>query len=65
MFLTYEAPSTRPAATPARGTTAAVDYARRFGAAPYWLDELPRARRNALLQHALRRGAPLTPADGV
>ena len=64
MFLTYEAPSTRPA-SPTQGTTPTVAYTRRFGAPPYWLDELPRARRNALLQHALRRGAPLTPADGV
>ena len=65
MFLTYEAPFIRPATTPAQGATPAADYARRFGATPCWLDDLPRGRRNALLQHALRRGTPLTPANGI
>ena len=62
MFLTYEAPFIRPAAAPAQ-CVPAVDYARRFGATPPWLDDLQHGLRQALLRSALRRGVPLTAAD--
>ncbi|MBI5918001.1 MAG: hypothetical protein HY849_01325 [Nitrosomonadales bacterium] len=38
-------------------------YERRFGATPEWLSDLSNGRILALLQHALRRGAPLIAAD--
>ena len=38
-------------------------YAARFGDLPCWLDELPATEIPALLRLALRRGAPLAPAD--
>jgi hypothetical protein len=40
-----------------------ASYESRFGALPAWLDELSRQDAHALLRHALRRGAPLAPAD--
>lgn len=38
-------------------------YERRFGATPEWLDELPSGRALALIQQALKRGAPLSAAE--
>ena len=38
-------------------------YEGRFGAPPFWLDEISPAEVFPLLRLALRRGAPLTPAD--
>lgn len=38
-------------------------YEQRFGALPYWLDDLHTRDAQALLRLALRRGAPLAPAD--
>ena len=40
-----------------------ASYENRFGALPTWLDELSRSDAKSLLRHALRRGAPLAPAD--
>jgi hypothetical protein len=40
-------------------------YELRFGALPCWLDEVPPDEARALLRLALRRGVPLTPADGL
>ncbi|MCG2577916.1 hypothetical protein LZ012_13045 [Dechloromonas sp. XY25] len=57
MVLTLELP-VRPA-IPAIFAT----YEQRFGALPYWLDELHSLDAQALLRLALRRGAPLAPAD--
>ncbi len=39
------------------------DYESRFGALPGWLDEIAAAEASALVRQALRRGAPLCPAD--
>lgn len=49
--------------TPSLLGDAVQHYERRFGAAPYWLDDLSNGRILALLQQALRRGAPLIAAD--
>jgi len=38
-------------------------YENRFGALPCWLDEIPSSEALSLLRQALRRGAPLAPAD--
>lgn len=38
-------------------------YEQRFGALPCWLDEIQPAEALSLLRLALRRGAPLAPAD--
>jgi hypothetical protein len=38
-------------------------YEQRFGALPFWLDEVPTNYAQALLKQALQRGAPLTAAD--
>lgn len=38
-------------------------YEHRFGAAPEWLDELSPGRVLALVQQALKRGAPLSAAE--
>lgn len=38
-------------------------YEHHFGAAPEWLDELPSGRALALVQQALKRGAPLSAAE--
>jgi hypothetical protein len=38
-------------------------YERRFGALPFWLDELSRAEARALVRLALRQGRPLAAAD--
>jgi hypothetical protein len=38
-------------------------YEARFGAPPCWLDEIAAIEIPALLRLALRRGAPLAPAD--
>ena len=38
-------------------------YERRFGSPPDWLDDLANGRIQALIEQALRRGAPLTAAD--
>jgi len=38
-------------------------YEHRFGAAPEWLDELSSGRVLALVQQALKRGAPLSAAE--
>ncbi|UCV05945.1 hypothetical protein [Dechloromonas denitrificans] len=40
-----------------------ASYESRFGALPGWLDEIPPSEAPALLRQALRRGAPLVPAD--
>ena len=57
MVLTLELPI-RPA-TP----NIFASYEQRFGALPYWLDDLHAHDAQALLRLALRRGAPLAPAD--
>lgn len=38
-------------------------YESRFGALPGWLDEIDAAEARALARLAVRRGAPLCPAD--
>ncbi len=38
-------------------------YERRFGALPFWLDQLSRPEARALARLALRQGRPLTAAD--
>ena len=38
-------------------------YEARFGAPPFWLDEITGSEAAALLRLALRRGTPLAPAD--
>ncbi|HZW24643.1 MAG TPA: hypothetical protein VFF26_04085 [Gallionella sp.] len=38
-------------------------YEHRFGAAPEWLDDLSSGRVLALVQQALKRGAPLSAAE--
>ncbi len=38
-------------------------YESRFGDLPSWLDELSAAEARALASQAVRRGAPLCPAD--
>ena len=38
-------------------------YETRFGALPAWLDEIDAGEARALARLALRRGAPLCPAD--
>jgi len=40
-----------------------ASYESRYGALPGWLDEVSRHEAKSLLRHALRRGAPLAPAD--
>jgi hypothetical protein len=40
-----------------------ASYESRFGALPAWLDEIPANVARSLLRLALRRGAPLAPAD--
>jgi hypothetical protein len=40
-----------------------ANYEQRFGALPFWLDEVPASDAHGLLKQALRRGAPLTAAD--
>lgn len=57
MVLTLELPI-RPAAT-----NLFASYESRFGALPGWLDDIPPGEARFLLRHALRRGAPLVPAD--
>jgi hypothetical protein len=57
MVLTLELPI-RPAAI-----DLFASYERRFGALPTWLDEIPADDARYLLRQALRRGAPLVPAD--
>lgn len=48
---------------PIRPITPQSAYEQRFGALPFWLDEIHPAEALALLRFALRRGAPLSPAD--
>ena len=57
MVLTLELPI-RPAAI-----DLFASYESRFGALPSWFDEIPANEARALLRQALRRGAPVTPAD--
>ena len=57
MVLTLELPI-RPAAI-----DLFASYEDRFGALPGWLDEIPAGDSRYLLRQALRRGAPLVPAD--
>jgi hypothetical protein len=38
-------------------------YECRFGSPPDWLEDLSHGRIRALIQQALRRGAPMTAAD--
>jgi hypothetical protein len=38
-------------------------YERRFGSLPGWLDEIDLGEARSLARLALRRGAPLSPAD--
>lgn len=57
MVLSLELPIRRSTPDPVS------DYDKRFGALPPWLDELDAAESRALLRQALKRGAPLTPAD--
>ena len=57
MVLTLELPI-RPVST-----DPIASYESRFGAPPCWLDEIPANDARSLLRLALRRGAPLTPAD--
>lgn len=59
MVITLELPVRPAALDPFAG------YEGRFGALPAWLDELSRKETLALLRLALRRGAPLAPADRV
>lgn len=40
-----------------------ASYERRFGDLPLWLDDIPSGDARSLLRLALRRGAPLVPAD--
>lgn len=40
-----------------------ASYESRFGDLPEWLDEIPANEARALLRQALRRGAPIVPAD--
>lgn len=57
MVLTLELPI-RPVSIDLFGS-----YESRFGALPAWLDEIPPNDARSLLRLALRRGAPLAPAD--
>lgn len=57
MVLTLELPI-RPATI-----DLVASYEGRFGALPGWLDEIPPGDARYLLRQALRRGAPLVPAD--
>ena len=41
-----------------------VAYRQRFGATPDWIDEAPAKEIIRLVRGALRRGVPLTAADG-
>lgn len=50
---------------PIRQITPQFAYEQRFGALPFWLDEIPPPEALALLRLALRRGAPLSPADDL
>lgn len=62
MVLTLELPI-RPVAIDRFFSDPRASYESRFGALPGWLDELSTGEARALLRHALRRGAPLAPAD--
>ena len=57
MVLTLELPI-RPAAI-----DLFTSYENRFGDLPRWLDEIPPGDARYLLRQALRRGAPIVPAD--
>ena len=57
MVLTLELP-VRPA-----NDDPLLAYERRFGALPFWLDQLSRPEARALARLALRQGRPLTAAD--
>lgn len=59
MVATLELPVRHAAPDPRRA------YEGRFGALPFWLDEVAPPEALALLRLALRRGAPLSPADGL
>jgi len=48
---------------PIRQITPQFAYEQRFGALPFWLDEVSPTEVLALIRFALRRGAPLSPAD--
>lgn len=50
---------------PIRPVSPHFAYEQRFGALPCWLDEIPQPEALALLRLALRRGAPLSPADDL
>ncbi|NTV71366.1 MAG: hypothetical protein HGA71_14625 [Azonexaceae bacterium] len=62
MVLTLELPI-RPATLDRFFNDPRAGYESRFGALPAWLDELSAGEARSLLRHALRRGAPLAPAD--
>lgn len=57
MVLTLELPIRRTTLDPL------ADYESRFGALPAWLDEISPGEARSLALLALRRGAPLAPAD--
>lgn len=57
MVLTLELPIRRTSSDPL------LAYERRFGALPSWLDEISPGEALSLARWALRRGAPLVPAD--
>ena len=40
-------------------------YEQHFGALPAWFDEISSSAARSLVLSSLRRGAPLTPADGL
>ena len=40
-------------------------YEQHFGALPAWFDEISVGAARSLVLDSLRRGAPLTPADGL
>ena len=40
-------------------------YEQHFGALPAWFDEISSGAARSLVLNSLRRGAPLTPADGL
>lgn len=48
---------------PIRQISPQFAYEQRFGALPFWLDDIDPAEALSLLRFALRRGAPLAPAD--
>jgi len=57
MVLTLELPIRRNNLDPLS------DYESRFGTLPSWLDELDPGEARSLARLAVRRGAPLSPAD--